>query len=354
MVAESLIARNKELSEKLVRIKFHSGELLNVMVEMSNDFTYQHDTHGNSTSGMSVSKPQAPVDKIGFSLVTDEDISGANIPNTEEARKTRQAQMRERAVPSTPIARMFGFGELAIRLAAGAASTKASQYINGSTSTSASSLLSDEGAELLAETLCRMRGAALKLGQMLSLQDDNILPPALSKALDRVKQTADFMPKRQLFAQLESQLGSNWRDHFTSFDEVPIAAASIGQVHQAVLKDGTTHHADWPSVAWQLLAYVVITAAEVLVSITCLEFSYTQAPKQMKSLIMGIYLLSVAAGNFLTAAVNRFTMDSAGNSTLVGANYYWFFTNLMIAATVLFIFVVIFYKPREYLQDGAD
>ncbi len=136
--------------------------------------------------------------------------------------------------------------------------------------------------------------------------------------------------------------------------DTAVMAKSMAKAGVAVLKDGTTHHADWPSVAWQLLAYVVITAAEVLVSITCLEFSYTQAPKQMKSLIMGIYLLSVAAGNFLTAAVNRFTMDSAGNSTLVGANYYWFFTNLMIAATVLFIFVVIFYKPREYLQDGAD
>ncbi len=129
---------------------------------------------------------------------------------------------------------------------------------------------------------------------------------------------------------------------------------SVTKAGVAVMKDGTIHRANWPTVGWQLLAYVVITAAEVLVSITCLEFSYTQAPKQMKSLIMSFYLLSVSLGNLFTAAVNRFTMDDNGNSTLVGANYYWFFTKLMIGATVLFIFVVVLYKPREYLQDDAN
>lgn len=62
--------------------------------------------------------------------------------------------------------------------------------------------MSEENAERLAEALCRMRGAALKLGQMLSLQDDGVLPPALAKALERVKQAADYMPKRQLEAQV--------------------------------------------------------------------------------------------------------------------------------------------------------
>ena len=98
----------------------------------------------------------------------------------------------------------------------------------------------------------------------------------------------------------------------------------------------------------------MITAAEVLVSITCLEFSYTQAPKQMKSLIMSFYLLSVSLGNLFTVAVNHFTMDASGNTTLVGASYYWFFTNLMVWTTGLFVLVVIFYKPRAYLQDDPN
>ena len=60
-----------------------------------------------------------------------------------------------------------------------------------------------------------------------------------------------------------------------------------------------------PSVAWQFLAYCVITAAEIMVSITGLEFSYAQAPKTMKSVIMAIWLLSVSLGNYVTAAVNH-------------------------------------------------
>jgi POT family proton-dependent oligopeptide transporter len=111
--------------------------------------------------------------------------------------------------------------------------------------------------------------------------------------------------------------------------------------------------ARWPSVVWQLAAFVVITAAEVLVSITCLEFSYTQAPPQMKSLVMSLYLLSVSLGNLFTALVNSLTKDAAGNSTLAGAAYYWFFTGCMALATVLLVPVVLLYKPREYLQDSA-
>ena len=119
----------------------------------------------------------------------------------------------------------------------------------------------------------------------------------------------------------------------------------------AVGRDGTRLTARWPSVGWQLLAYVVITAAEILVSITCLEFSYTQAPPQMKSFVMSLYLLSVSLGNLFTAAVNMVTRDGSGNSTLSGASYYWFFTGCMAVATVILLPVMWTYRPREYLQD---
>jgi POT family proton-dependent oligopeptide transporter len=64
-----------------------------------------------------------------------------------------------------------------------------------------------------------------------------------------------------------------------------------------------------PNIVWQLFAYTVMTAAEVMVSITCLEFSYTQAPKVMKSWIMGLFMASVAIGNLFTAGVNHFVME---------------------------------------------
>ena len=61
-----------------------------------------------------------------------------------------------------------------------------------------------------------------------------------------------------------------------------------------------------PNIAWQVLAYVLLTAAEILVSIVALEFAYTQAPRTMKSMIMGLFLLAVSLGNIFTAAVNHY------------------------------------------------
>ena len=70
------------------------------------------------------------------------------------------------------------------------------------------------------------------------------------------------------------------------------------------------------NIAWQLLAYVIITMAEVFVSITCLEFSYTQAPKKMKSFIMSAYLLSVSLGNIFVSLVNIFIQNDDGSSKI--------------------------------------
>ena len=61
-----------------------------------------------------------------------------------------------------------------------------------------------------------------------------------------------------------------------------------------------------PSIGWQIFAYAILTSSEVMVSITCLEFAYTQAPKTMKSVIMALFLMSVSLGNFFTARVNSY------------------------------------------------
>ena len=59
-----------------------------------------------------------------------------------------------------------------------------------------------------------------------------------------------------------------------------------------------------PNVNWQFLAYVILTLGEAMVSITGLEFSYTQAPNKMKSAVMAVWLFTVSTGNFFTAGVN--------------------------------------------------
>ena len=81
-----------------------------------------------------------------------------------------------------------------------------------------------------------------------------------------------------------------------------------------------------PGLGWQVLAFALITGAEVMVSITGLEFAYTQAPKRMKSLVMSFYLLSVSLGNLFTALVNHFIQNPDGTSKLAGAAYYNFFS----------------------------
>src|SRR5690606_12923742 len=73
-----------------------------------------------------------------------------------------------------------------------------------------------------------------------------------------------------------------------------------------------------PHINWQFLAYAILTAGEVMVSITGLEFSYTQAPPSMKSVVMSLWLLSVAAGNFITAMINIAIQDEAGKSRISG------------------------------------
>lgn len=100
------------------------------------------------------------------------------------------------------------------------------------------------------------------------------------------------------------------------------------------------------SILWQFLAFFVLTIAEVMVSITCLEYSYKQAPVVMKSLIMGIYLLSIFLGNFIAAGVNGVISNADGTSKLEGASYFWFFTILMIVTACLFLFRVRSYKEE--------
>lgn len=106
-----------------------------------------------------------------------------------------------------------------------------------------------------------------------------------------------------------------------------------------------------PPLAWHVLAFALITAAEVMVSITGLEFAYTQAPKSMKSVVMSFYLLSISLGNLFTAGVNHFIKNPDGSSKLSAASYYNFFTILMLATAILFVLIARSYREKTFIQD---
>lgn len=106
-----------------------------------------------------------------------------------------------------------------------------------------------------------------------------------------------------------------------------------------------------PGIIWQIWAFVILTAGETLVSPTHLEFSYTQGPVKMKSLVMCTYLFAVSLGNSFTAAVNFFIQNPDGSVKLQGTSYFMFFFWVMLGTGVLFAIVSPFYKGRTYLQD---
>lgn len=109
-----------------------------------------------------------------------------------------------------------------------------------------------------------------------------------------------------------------------------------------------------PSVWWQVLAYLVLSAGETLVSITGLEYAYTQSPKSMKSTMSAIWLLTVAAGNIFVASVNSSISNKGFFSRFAGADYYWFFVGLLAAFLVVYMFVSPRIKERNYVTEDEN
>lgn len=146
---------------------------------------------------------------------------------------------KQRRVPSSRIGRLASFGNLfaGLGIGTGYELTKGALGLGGSTDLR-SALFSPANAERIVDTLCKVRGAALKIGQILSIQDSNVVSPEIVKAFERVRQAADYMPQRQVEKVLVAELGRDWRDKFEVFQDKPFAAASIGQVHLGKTKRG--------------------------------------------------------------------------------------------------------------------
>lgn len=139
-------------------------------------------------------------------------------------------EMRMSRVPTSQLERMYHFGEIAASVGFGMLSNKIKQMSGQETSKSA---LSKGSIEKIVRKLSRMRGAALKIGQLISFQDESVIPPEVRQMLVKLQSKANYMPSRQLEKSMVNGLGSDWRSKFTEFEERPFASASIGQVHRA-------------------------------------------------------------------------------------------------------------------------
>jgi predicted unusual protein kinase regulating ubiquinone biosynthesis (AarF/ABC1/UbiB family) len=145
---------------------------------------------------------------------------------------------RSSRVPSGRIERLARFGLLAGELAAGSLADGARRLVGAATSDPLQLILSPANARKIARRLASMRGAAMKLGQLISLQGSDVLPPEFAEALAVLRADADTMPPGQVRRVLGREYGKGWEARFAHFDFEPIAAASIGQVHAATAVDG--------------------------------------------------------------------------------------------------------------------
>ncbi len=146
---------------------------------------------------------------------------------------------RYRRVPAGRLSRLSAFSQLAGGIAGGMLAESVRRLASGERPRMSDLLLTPDNAVRVTNQLSKLRGAAMKLGQMISMDAGDVLPAELTAILARLRDSAHFMPAAQLNKVLISQWGPDWRRQFKHFDARPIAAASIGQVHRATLQDGT-------------------------------------------------------------------------------------------------------------------
>ena len=145
---------------------------------------------------------------------------------------------KARAVPRGRLSRLGIFGRMATGVAGGMLAEGARRIADGQRPRVSDLLLTPANALRVADQLSHLRGAAMKLGQMISMDAGDMLPPELATIMARLRDRAHHMPPQQLQRVLAQEWGADWRRKFAQFEARPMAAASIGQVHRATLPDG--------------------------------------------------------------------------------------------------------------------
>lgn len=143
-----------------------------------------------------------------------------------------------RPVPSKRLSRLAGLGGMAVSITGNMAASGARQLTLGKRPKVSDLFLTPSNARKLTRQLSNMRGAAMKIGQMISMDSGDLLPREFADILARLRSDAQHMPRTQLNKVLKAEWGEGWQMKFAEFDYRPIAAASIGQVHKAKLRGG--------------------------------------------------------------------------------------------------------------------
>ena len=148
------------------------------------------------------------------------------------------ADDNHRSIPTSRVGRLARVARMAGGVAGGMLAEGTRQLRAGKRPSARDMLLTPANARRVADQLATMRGAAMKVGQILSMDTGDFLPRELADILARLRSDARYMPVAQLRKVMDQAYGEDWEGVFYGFEMKPLAAASIGQVHRAVAPDG--------------------------------------------------------------------------------------------------------------------